>query len=105
MFNNGEFLFQQDGAPAHTARSTQEWLKNETPGFLSKEEWPPSSPDLNPMDFSIWSILQEKACSKPHTFKTRNSTKFALKLPNFYLFRTKILQKALRVLHPDLFEI
>ena len=35
-------------------------------GFLSKEEWPPSSPDLNPMDFSIWSILQEKACSKPH---------------------------------------
>ena len=66
MFNNGEFLFQQDGAPAHTARSTQEWLKNEIPGFLSKEEWPPSSPDLNPMDFSIWSILQEKACSKPH---------------------------------------
>ena len=53
MFNNGEFLFQQDGAPTHTASSTQEWLKNEIPGCLSNEEWPPSSPDLNPMDFSI----------------------------------------------------
>ncbi|CAF1209889.1 unnamed protein product [Didymodactylos carnosus] len=29
-------------------------------------EWPPSSPDLNPLDYSIWSILEEKACAKPH---------------------------------------
>ena len=66
MYNDGEFLFQQDGAPAHTARSTQEWLRSEIPGFLSKEEWPPSSPDLNPMDFGIWSILERNAWSKPH---------------------------------------
>ena len=26
----------------------------------------PNSPDLNPMDYAIWSILQEKACQKPH---------------------------------------
>uniref|UniRef100_A0A914DD91 DDE-1 domain-containing protein n=1 Tax=Acrobeloides nanus TaxID=290746 RepID=A0A914DD91_9BILA len=24
------------------------------------------STDLNPLDYSIWSILEEKACSKPH---------------------------------------
>lgn len=66
MFKNDNFLFQQDGAPAHTAKSTQEWLRNEIPQFLSKEEWPPSSPDLNPMDFSVWSILEKNACSKPH---------------------------------------
>uniref|UniRef100_A0A914D1J2 Uncharacterized protein n=1 Tax=Acrobeloides nanus TaxID=290746 RepID=A0A914D1J2_9BILA len=29
-------------------------------------EWPPNSPDLSPLDYSIWSILEEKACSKPH---------------------------------------
>uniref|UniRef100_A0A914DZ86 Transposase n=1 Tax=Acrobeloides nanus TaxID=290746 RepID=A0A914DZ86_9BILA len=29
-------------------------------------KWPPNSPDLNPMDYAIWSILQEKACQKPH---------------------------------------
>ena len=29
MFSNQPFLFQQDGAPAHTAKSTQEWLRKE----------------------------------------------------------------------------
>ena len=29
-------------------------------------EWPPNSPDLNVMDYSIWSILEAEACSKPH---------------------------------------
>ena len=66
MFENQPFLFQQDGAPAHTANSTQECLRNELPDFISKEEWPPSSPDLNPLDFCVWSILEAKACSKPH---------------------------------------
>uniref|UniRef100_A0A914C8T9 Paired domain-containing protein n=1 Tax=Acrobeloides nanus TaxID=290746 RepID=A0A914C8T9_9BILA len=27
---------------------------------------PLNSPDLNLMDYSIWSILEAKACSKPH---------------------------------------
>ena len=34
--------------------------------FLSKTEWPPSSPDLNPLDYSVWANLDRKACSKPH---------------------------------------
>ena len=34
--------------------------------FWPKELWPPSSPDLNPMDFAIWSILESKACSSNH---------------------------------------
>ena len=29
-------------------------------------DWPPNSPDLNVMDYSIWSILEAEACSKPH---------------------------------------
>ena len=32
-------------------------------GFWQKKLWPPSSPDLNHMDFAIWSILESKACS------------------------------------------
>ena len=27
---------------------------------------PPNSPDLNPLDYAVWSILMEKACAKPH---------------------------------------
>ena len=66
MFNNNPFLFQQDGAPAHTAKLSQEWLRKEIPDFITKAEWPPSSPDLNPLDFSLWAILESRACSKPH---------------------------------------
>ena len=28
--------------------------------------WPPASPNLNPLDFNIWSILEAKACAKTH---------------------------------------
>ncbi|KAI6657114.1 Transposase [Oopsacas minuta] len=66
MFENQPFIFQQDGAPAHTANSTQELLRTNIPDFISKVEWPPSSPDLNPLDFSVWSILESSACSKSH---------------------------------------
>ena len=34
--------------------------------FFPKELWPPSSPDLDPMGFSIWSILESKAYSSNH---------------------------------------
>ena len=46
MFNKEPFLFQQDGAPAHTSNVSQNWLRKNVPDFISKEEWPPSSPDL-----------------------------------------------------------
>ena len=59
MFNKEPFLFQQDGAPAHTSNISQNWLRENIPDFITKEDWPPSSPDLNPMDFSIWSILEK----------------------------------------------
>ena len=67
MFNGGPFVFQQDGAPAHTSNATQGWLRENISDFVSKEDWPPYSPDLNPMDYSIWSILETKASVNSHT--------------------------------------
>jgi len=32
----------------------------EMPEFISLLLWPPNSPDLNLVDYSVWSILQEK---------------------------------------------
>jgi len=59
------FVFQQDGAPAHRARDTVAFLERETPDFIPPTLWPPNSPDLNPVDYSVWSVLQEKVyCSK-----------------------------------------
>ena len=39
--------------------------------------WPPCFPDLNPMDFSIWKILDKVATHKSH--KTIDSLKKSLK--------------------------
>ena len=54
------FVFQQDGAPAHWACDTVAFLERETPDFIAPTLWPPNSPDFNPVDYSIWSVLQEK---------------------------------------------
>ncbi|QQP56923.1 Transposable element tcb2 transposase [Caligus rogercresseyi] len=47
------YCFQQDGAPSHTTKLVQDWCHRSFEHFWSKDMWPPSSPDLNPMDFSI----------------------------------------------------
>ena len=67
LFNGGHWTFQQDSAPAHGAKVVQNWLRTEIPDFIAKEEWPSASPDLNPLDYDLWSKLETMACSKPHT--------------------------------------
>jgi len=56
----GQFIFQQDGAPAHTASLAQDWLSRNCPEFIRKEEWPPNSPDLNPLDYHVWGAMLDK---------------------------------------------
>src|SRR3569623_475216 len=66
--------FQQDGAPGHKAIETQAFLRANCPDFIKVDthwrkadgEWPPNSPNPNPLDYAIWLIFEEKACSKPH---------------------------------------
>jgi len=60
------WTFQQDSAPAHKAKTTQRWLEVNLPGFIAAPDWPSGSPYLNPLDYRLWSVLEEKACSKPH---------------------------------------
>lgn len=66
MFLNQHWVYQQDSAPAHKAKSTQAWLASNKIDFIRHEDWPSSSPDLNPLDYKIWQYLEEKVCSKPH---------------------------------------
>ena len=54
------FTFQQDSAPAHRTRDTIELLRRSTPDFIAADMWPPNSPDLNPVDCVIWSIMQQR---------------------------------------------
>lgn len=66
QFGSRPWTFQQDSAPSHKARATQDYLRARVPRLISAQEWPPYSPDLNPMDFSIWAILEAKVSSKKY---------------------------------------
>jgi len=62
---SGDFsVFQQDSAPTHRARETNKLLQRETPAFISPDLWPPNNPDLNPLDYKIWGVMQDRVDQK-----------------------------------------
>ena len=52
------WVWQQDLAPAHKSKETQAWLQKESYDFIPFSHWPPSSPDLNPLDYFVWSYVK-----------------------------------------------
>ena len=46
-------------AHRHIGRDTIELLQRKTADFISPELWSPNSPDLNPVDYKIWGIMQQ----------------------------------------------
>jgi hypothetical protein len=65
-FPNSNWIFQQDGATSHTAKTTQAFCTANFSDFLRNEEWPAASPDLNQCDFFLWGWLQQHVNNKPH---------------------------------------
>ena len=47
-------------APAHRAGDAVEFLSRNTPVFISPLPWLPNSPDLNPVDYEVWGVLQQR---------------------------------------------
>jgi len=62
---SGDFLvLHQDSAPVHRARETIKLLQRETPVFISPDLRPPNSQDLNPVDYKIWGVMQDRVYQK-----------------------------------------
>jgi Helix-turn-helix domain (DUF4817) len=64
--------FQQDGATAHTATATLDWLKSKFgQNIISRSTahpWASHSPDLNPPDFFLWGYVKDRVyVNKPRT--------------------------------------
>lgn len=59
-----DFVLQQDNAMIHTSQSTRQWLHDNDVKIL---EWPPHSPDTNPIE-SLWRFFKlEVNCLHPQT--------------------------------------
>ncbi len=56
LYVDADFIFQQDLAPAHTAKGTKSWFNGHGVTVL---DWPANSPDLNPVD-NLWGIVKRK---------------------------------------------
>lgn len=65
-----DFWFQQDGAPPHRTHAVFDFLHQHfgsrviAQGFPNRIQggidWPPYSPDLNPLDFFLWGYLKDR---------------------------------------------
>ncbi len=56
LYGDADFIFQQDLAPAHTAKGTKSWFNDHGVTVL---DWPANSPDLNPVE-NLWGIVKRK---------------------------------------------
>ena len=53
------YVFMQDGARSQTANETVRFLNQQRYlTLLQPNMWPPNSPDLNPIDYCVWSALE-----------------------------------------------
>ncbi|GFV19759.1 uncharacterized protein TNCV_479851 [Trichonephila clavipes] len=67
-----ELWFQQDGATCHTARATNDLLKDTFGDRLISRvgpvNWPPRSCDLTPLDYFLWGYVKSMVyADKPQT--------------------------------------
>ena len=54
-----KFTIQQSGSCCHTANSVTNYLNENAPDYIKKQDWSPNSCDLNLLDYAIWNIMKK----------------------------------------------
>ena len=65
-----EVTFMQDNASCHTSKDTKEFFKKQK---FEPMLWPPSSPDLNPIE-NIWSVMKQGLWKRRSEIKNAEDT-------------------------------
>ena len=86
---------------ARRARDTIEFLRRETPDFIAPELWPGDSPDLNPVDYRIWGLMQERVYQSPTCIQDVDDLKQQL-ISVWAEFKQSIIDKAIDQWRPRL---
>ena len=77
--------FQHDGAPSHYTRHMMQHHNDTFPnrwiGRDSTINWPPRSPDLNPLDFYLWGLMKSEAYRKKWIHETNCSLTYWMLSP------------------------
>ena len=61
IYPRDDWTFVQDGAPSHQSNICQSFLDEKLHRrHVKKEDWPPKSPDSNPLDYYFWDRVKTK---------------------------------------------
>ena len=63
------WVWPQDSVPAHKSKETQARLQKECYNFVPFSHWPPSSLDLNPLYYLVWSCVENITNMTSHNTK------------------------------------
>jgi len=93
------FIFQQDSAPACTARSAGNRLRSNCPDFIRKDQWPLNSPNANSVDYHVLCAMLELTTGLKQSQKqSRNSrNRFRLSGTTYHKSRSTRLWKTSQV--------
>lgn len=67
LFENTNFIWQQDGAPPHYSLVVRECISSNFDEWIGRRgttDWPPRSCDLTPLDFGVWGIVKNNVFSQ-----------------------------------------
>ena len=78
VMDDQTWTWQRDGTKAHTARASIQFLWQSTPDFIEPKDWPSKSPDLNVMDYFVWSLLLTETQNYRHDTNSADDLKKCL---------------------------